>query len=279
LPAERPAKETAKYVIPEENLEIPEEMQACAANLREISAAIKEYERDKGTLPNWLSDLIPDYLSNEVLFCPRDAGHRSQFSPDPRLPCSYSWEFSAKPIPTGWDPTGKTLYRDWKAQQVKLFGDIVPMIRCNHHGEQCLNLTAGGQIYWGQLNWEYMFKRDYRFGDELSSQKRSTELDRLIDQLKHNDSGTRAKAASALGRLGDKRAVEPLIAVIKDDDDNIVRWSVASALATLGDKRAIEPLIAALKDQNNYVRSSRGLRAGPSGRQAGRRATHRSPEG
>ena len=30
LPAEPPAKETAKYVIPEENLEIPEEIQACA---------------------------------------------------------------------------------------------------------------------------------------------------------------------------------------------------------------------------------------------------------
>ncbi len=83
---------------------------------------------------------------------------------------------------------------------------------------------------------------------------RGVELDRLIDQLKRNDSTMRAKAASALGRLGDKRAVEPLIAALKDNDAR-VRMSAALALAALGDKRAVEPLIAALKDEDRRVRS------------------------
>jgi len=232
FPGEPPARGAAKYVIPQENLQIPEKMQACAANLRRIHAAIKEYQKKKGTLPNWLSDLVPDYLGKEVLLCPNDAERRAQFSPDPKLPCSYSWEFSATPIPASWDPTGKTLYRDWKAQQVKLFGDVVPTVRCNHHGEQCLNLGAGGQVYWSALNWEYMFKRDYHFGDERASQKRGTELDQLLDRLKQKGSGARARAASALGKLGDKRAVEPLIAALKDDDAG-VRRSAAEALAKL----------------------------------------------
>jgi len=91
-----------------------------------------------------------------------------------------------------------------------------------------------------------------------SSPSRGAELDRLIDQLKHNDSGTRAKAASALATLGDKRAVEPLIAALKDNDDG-VRMSAALALPTLGDKRAVEPLIAALKDNDDGVRMSAAL--------------------
>ncbi|MHC4325873.1 MAG: HEAT repeat domain-containing protein, partial [Planctomycetota bacterium] len=162
LPAEPPANEAAKHVIPEENLEIPEQMQACAANLREIYAAIKKYEKGKGKLPDWLSDLVPDYLSSEKLFCPNDARHRSPFSPDPRRPCSYGWEFSSARIPSGWDPTRRTLFRDWKTQQVKLFGDVVPMVRCHHHGSnRVLNLSAGGEIWLGPLNWEYMFRPDY----------------------------------------------------------------------------------------------------------------------
>jgi hypothetical protein len=155
----------------ERNLKIPEEMQTCAENFKKIYAAIKRYEMDKGKLPDWLSDLVPGYLSSEVLFCPNDPNHKARYSPDPNLPCSYSWQFSAKPIPEGWDPTGKTLYRDWKIHQVKIFGDIVPMVRCEHHG-QCLNLAFGGKIWWSPMTWEYMIKPDYRFSpDEIRRDK------------------------------------------------------------------------------------------------------------
>jgi HEAT repeat protein len=58
------------------------------------------------------------------------------------------------------------------------------------------------------------------------------ELDQLIDQLKHNNSRSRARAASALGKLGDERAVEPLFAALKDNAAG-VRLSAAEALAEL----------------------------------------------
>ena len=159
--------ETTQYVIPEKNLEIPESLQACAANLAKIRAAINLYGRDTGKLPGRLSDLVPDYLSGETLLCPNDIELKTQYAPDPKLPCSYSWQLSSDQVPRDWDPTGRMLYRDWKAQQIKFFGDVVPMVRCHHHGDQkVLNLSMGGRIYWGRLNWEYMFKPDYRFGDE-----------------------------------------------------------------------------------------------------------------
>jgi len=167
--AEGAKVEVTQYVIPEKNLQISAQLQTCAANLEKTYAAIMKYRKDKGKLPDWLSDLVPDYLGEETLLCPSDPDYKAQYSPDPKLPCSYSWELSSDRIPVGWDPTRRTLYRDWKTQQARLFGDVVPMVRCHHHGDQkVLNLSMGGQIYWGRLDWEYMFKPDYRFGDERS---------------------------------------------------------------------------------------------------------------
>ena len=69
------------------------------------------------------------------------------------------------------------------------------------------------------------------------------------------DEGVRRHAAGALGKIGDARAVEPLIGVLSDDDEN-VRWRAAEALGKIGDKRAVEPLIGVLGDEDEYVRSS-----------------------
>jgi len=149
-PARPPKIARRKFDIPEENLRIPQEMEACAANLRKMYAAIKKYEKDKGKRPNWLSDLVPDYLSGDTLFCPNDPGHTSPFCLDPKLPCSYGYQFTPIPIPPGWDPTGRTRYRDWKSKQVGLFGDIVPLVRCHHHGEAVLNVSVGGQDILGR---------------------------------------------------------------------------------------------------------------------------------
>jgi predicted NACHT family NTPase len=63
----------------------------------------------------------------------------------------------------------------------------------------------------------------------------------------------RHAAAKALGRLGDRRAVEPLIARL-GDKDSFVRRAAAEALGVLGDRRAVEPLIARLGDEDVWVR-------------------------
>ena len=69
-------------------------------------------------------------------------------------------------------------------------------------------------------------------------------LDRLIEHLK-NDAAARPDVAIALGRLGDRKAVEPLINAL-DDEDDFVRTVVAGALGVLKDARAIDPLIEAI---------------------------------
>ena len=62
-------------------------------------------------------------------------------------------------------------------------------------------------------------------------------------------------AAEALGQLGDKRAVDPLIKALSDDH-YWVRLSAAMALGQLGDKRAVDPLIMVLSDDYSGVRKA-----------------------
>jgi HEAT repeat protein len=59
-------------------------------------------------------------------------------------------------------------------------------------------------------------------------------------------------SASALARLGDQRATEPLASVLEDAEAD-VRFEAAFGLAMLGDSRAVEPLISALGDPSQSV--------------------------
>lgn len=77
----------------------------------------------------------------------------------------------------------------------------------------------------------------------------------LLAALEDPDRTVRAGAAESLGRIGDPRAVEPLIAVIEDrDGDWSVRARAAWSLGKLKDRRATGPLVAALADMVSHVR-------------------------
>ncbi len=167
------AEALGKSAIPTNLLKIPQELEACAANLQRIHAAIKQYEKDKGKLPAWLSNLVPDYLSSNLLICPNDPSHSSPLA-DPKIACSYGYEFSPLLIPNNWGPTPTTPFRDWKTGQVRLFGDVVPVAFCHHHGGMQLELSVGGEIYWNPSgSWEARFLPSYLPGDELSVQQAS----------------------------------------------------------------------------------------------------------
>jgi len=74
----------------------------------------------------------------------------------------------------------------------------------------------------------------------------------LIGALDDATWAVRRKAAEALGKLGDARAVEPLIRCVKEGDAD-TRDTAIEALVKLG-KPAVEPLIACLKDEDPFVR-------------------------
>ena len=72
----------------------------------------------------------------------------------------------------------------------------------------------------------------------------------LFDALKNKDYQVRNAAAKALGKINDRRAVEPLIATLNNYGAS---FNVVEALGIMVDSRSVEPLIAVLKNEDNGV--------------------------
>jgi HEAT repeat protein len=77
----------------------------------------------------------------------------------------------------------------------------------------------------------------------------------LIQLLKEGLFDERQQAARALAKIGDVRAVEPLIQALKQPWPT-TRSEAAKALEKFADVRAVEPLIETLKDEYEEVRNA-----------------------
>lgn len=67
-------------------------------------------------------------------------------------------------------------------------------------------------------------------------------VDALIASLKDENPSVQIAAARALGKIGDSRAIGPLIELIKTSLDVDLMFEVAVALSAIGDDRACEML-------------------------------------
>lgn len=83
---------------------------------------------------------------------------------------------------------------------------------------------------------------------------RPNEVESLIQALKDGDWEARRDAVRTLGELGDARAVEPLIQVVRRGNILDPRELAAAALGEIGDTSAVEPLIEVLKDFQSRAR-------------------------
>ena len=68
--------------------------------------------------------------------------------------------------------------------------------------------------------------------------------------LENGGRPVRERAAEALGRIGDPRAVDPLIEAL-EDEYAFVRYFSARALGEIGDHRAMRPLKRAKRRKEN----------------------------
>lgn len=76
-------------------------------------------------------------------------------------------------------------------------------------------------------------------------------FDALVGLLKDPDWWVREKAITALGLLKNPEAFKPILDMMKDDE---VKWAVPQALGELGGKEVIPPLIELLSDFSRSVR-------------------------
>lgn len=72
-------------------------------------------------------------------------------------------------------------------------------------------------------------------------------VDPLIERLTYPQVTVRCETAEALGAIGDARAVGPLIAML-GDPDRIVHHSAAAALGEIRDPSTVDMLVSALDD-------------------------------
>ncbi len=77
-------------------------------------------------------------------------------------------------------------------------------------------------------------------------------VDLLLFELEVGNRPARVAAIDALGRIGDRRALEALLRTLQADDP-LLRSHAATALGKLGDAQVIEPLIAQLNDPEIIV--------------------------
>lgn len=112
-------------------------IEACRENLRQIKRALEDYRiANADADPQWLSELVPQYLDKKALLCPADPtagtpGVLTEDASDPTLPCSYLYEIR---------PSEKEAQQMLWTQE----GDMTPIVRCEHHR---LNLSLGGKLY------------------------------------------------------------------------------------------------------------------------------------
>ncbi len=78
---------------------------------------------------------------------------------------------------------------------------------------------------------------------------------KLSRKLRSKDYSIQHQAINRLGVLGNKRALELLIAIVQDvskESDDDTRATAVNALSRIGDSRAIEPLIGVLDNWQRY---------------------------
>jgi HEAT repeat protein len=89
----------------------------------------------------------------------------------------------------------------------------------------------------------------------IETLKRDKDIEGLIEALDYQDDhNVRREAALALGQIGSKKVIKPLISCLKDK--HTIKEVAARSLGEIGDPSAVEPLIGLLKDPDWEVRSS-----------------------
>jgi HEAT repeat protein len=91
----------------------------------------------------------------------------------------------------------------------------------------------------------------------IANQKNTDIVSSLLYCMNNKDENYRVRlaCADALGRIGDRFAVAPLIEVVKDEDEKSIylRESAVSALGLLGDTRALDPIVSILETKQGIM--------------------------
>lgn len=125
------------------------------------------------------------------------------------------------------------------------------------HVERCMNLDSWYDWDDVYLSLSYQIEKALEAIDPkwYRSEAAKRKFPEFIKALKDKNYWTRIKAVNILSKIGDTRAIEPLINVLNDKNENWeVRKRAIKALGELGGEEAIKVLTSALSDEDWCVR-------------------------
>ncbi|MCB1097050.1 MAG: hypothetical protein KDN22_15865 [Verrucomicrobiae bacterium] len=119
-------------------------------NMKRLHAGIFAYKEKFGEYPEYLSQLVPDFVDAEALVSPRGALELEEHA-DPGLEKpSYGYEFSNLEFRDG------RTFAEIKDVQRSEWGDVVPMLRSFGYSDgKVLNMSYAGELYETKINWEW----------------------------------------------------------------------------------------------------------------------------
>ena len=122
-------------------------------HMRRLHGGLFEYKKVHGHFPEHLSQLVPEFVSADVLGSPRNdkdgQNHNLADHPDPgKKQPGYGFEFSNVVFRDG------RTFAEIKEVQRMEWGDAVPILRAFGY-EKIINMSYGGDLYETALNWEW----------------------------------------------------------------------------------------------------------------------------
>jgi hypothetical protein len=150
-----PLRAASELEVHTTRTEDPVFREGCQINLTKISDALRKYRELYNQNPNWLSDLVPEFISNrDILVCPyvRKTGRLYEWRKGLRLepgkdPLTYyHYEFCLEKPKWFLPPDSGRSYREYKEAQMDLLGGAVPIVRCLAHSP-VLNLAYNGIVF------------------------------------------------------------------------------------------------------------------------------------
>ncbi len=137
---------------------------------------------------------------------------------------------------------------------------LLDAIACSKAGDlRCMSIIIEGLGFWHQRSWWHSSDR----AEEALFEIGAPAVDALISALRDSEMPTRIAATRLLGRIGDCRAVEPLLEAYdlccefswgpsRDHYEDLHCWA-AWALSRIGDPRGIRVMIAFLGSEYEWV--------------------------
>ena len=122
-------------------------------HLAKLRSGILAWKAKYGQYPEYLTQLVPEFVSAETLVSPHKKAGSEDFAdldhPDPGLEKpSYGYEFSNLEFRDG------RTFAEIKEVQRAEWGDAIPLLRCFAY-DKVMNMAFGGDVYETALNWEW----------------------------------------------------------------------------------------------------------------------------